>query len=323
MDSEDSLASPSFVKLSADDLEALSQRSYSVSADLSARSRLSLAGSQAKAGLYQTPGDETTWYLPVGSAPSTHIVKPANGRFPELIFNEAICLMTARQCGIQVPEIGIINTEQPMLAIRRFDRMMAGPETNLASASGLAMPLRLHQEDLCQALGRLSSEKYETEDSQHLALVANLLRTHSSEPINDLRALGQSIIFNYLAGNCDNHIKNLSLVRSPDLMELRLAPCYDLICTAVYPELSRDMGFHIGTKLRIDTVRRSDFVKMASVLTVDKTDLLEDLDTIAETFPPALQNAIEALSTQGFADAEAMGESILANAQTRLATTIL
>lgn len=55
----------------------------------------------------------------------------------------------------------------------------------------------------------------------------SLLRAFSSNPLTDQLKLWDICVFNYLIGNTDNHIKNLSLLYSQDLKEVRLAPAYE------------------------------------------------------------------------------------------------
>jgi serine/threonine-protein kinase HipA len=70
------------------------------------------------------------------------------------------------------------------------------------------------------------------------------LQNYSGRPAADRLAFLQRVIFNYLIGNSDAHGKNFSfLYTSKDPI---LAPAYDLLCTTVYPQLSRKMAMKIG-----------------------------------------------------------------------------
>jgi serine/threonine-protein kinase HipA len=315
-DSTDLSLEPSYRKLETDELAALSRRAYPVAADMVVRSRLSLAGSQAKVGLYQPPGVNEHWYLPQTSAPSTHIIKPASNRFPELVFNEGLCLLAAKKCGLDVPETRIISSDLPMLAITRFDRLWPQDDA-ITLADGHPLPLRLHQEDLCQALGLLPSNKYETKSDRYLDRAAKLLRGYSSKPLSDLLAFWKSVVFNFLVGNCDNHLKNLALLRSADLQSICLAPSYDIVCTTIYPELSCIMGLHIGEKTDILSVGRDDFVELARLLAINRQEAMNSLDALADEFSTAMQESIDELVRQGHTEAERIGSQILANARTR------
>jgi serine/threonine-protein kinase HipA len=82
--------------------------------------RLSLAGAQNKLALKISEG---SFSLPLYNAPSTHIIKPEPERFPQLVANEAFCMMLAAAIKLPVPrvEIGRAGT-QKYLAIERYDR---------------------------------------------------------------------------------------------------------------------------------------------------------------------------------------------------------
>jgi serine/threonine-protein kinase HipA len=103
---------------------------------------------------------------------------------------------------------------------------------------------RLHQEDFCQAFGVMPDMKYENEGGPSLQACFHLLRETSFQPVTDAKALLGWVIFNFLIGNADAHGKNISLLlgeRGP-----HLAPFYDLMCTAVYPELTDRLAMRIG-----------------------------------------------------------------------------
>jgi serine/threonine-protein kinase HipA len=145
-----------------------------------------------------------------------------------------------------------------------------------------------------------------------------LIRGYSVEPIRDINHFWDSIVFNYLIGNCDNHIKNYSLVYDESMKHLQLAPCYDLVCTTIYPELSKDMGIYIGSKLNIDSIQSADFAELADVLALDRKEALSRLNAIRANFADALDWAINSLVTQGHAGAKRVGKAILNGAKDRL-----
>lgn len=279
LDPENPEPTPSYHPLDSETLENLARGGYPQSSELTVGSRLSIAGAQAKVGLYRNPHDtEAAWLLPRGTAPSTHIIKPANHRFDDMVGNELFCLRLARACGLPAPHAFVVATQQPMLAVERYDRAFSATP---ASINGNPLPQRLHQEDFCQALGIASSQKYE-ENGRHFASLASLIREHSSNAISDLELLCDFAIFNFLIGNCDAHLKNFSLVRSADWRELRLAPCYDLASTSVYDELDRIMGMSLGNERSIDGVTRDSFYQLAKELRLSPKSMLRRLDNLRE-----------------------------------------
>lgn len=61
-----------------------------------------------------------------------------------------------------------------------------------------------------------------------------VIRKCSSNPLEDQKKLWDICIFNYLIGNTDNHIKNVSLLYAENLNDIRLAPAYDMVSTMIY-----------------------------------------------------------------------------------------
>jgi serine/threonine-protein kinase HipA len=195
--------------------------------------RLSLAGAQDKIAVRV---DDAKISIPRGSAPSTHVLKPAIDTYEGVVFNEAFCMTLANACDlIAAPiEIGKVEDIDYLLA-QRYDRIQDN-EGNIQ---------RLHQEDFCQALGIPSEIKYQSEGGPSLADCFALIRDASNAPAPDLIALLDAVIFNLLIGNHDSHAKNFSLLYMPD-RSIHLAPLYDLVCTAYYPELTDKMAMKIG-----------------------------------------------------------------------------
>jgi len=116
---------------------------------------------------------------------------------------------------------------QPAYIVRRFDRCPATGQ-------------KLHQEDFCQLSGRSSDTngpnyKYDASYEE----VGDLLRRFCpAAPVEALKLFRQ-IVFNYVVGNGDAHLKNFSLLESPD-GDMVLTPAYDLLSTSVhFPEESR------------------------------------------------------------------------------------
>lgn len=220
--------------------------------------RLSLAGAQDKLAV-RIEGDEIC--LPLGNAPSTHILKPAVPRFEGVVFNEALCMNLAAAIGMPAAAVEIRNIDGlDYLLVERYDRQHRqepGKEPLLE---------RLHQEDFCQAQGVVPEQKYQKEGGPSLKQCFALLRNASSTPVVDLARLLDGVIFNYLVGNNDAHGKNFSLLyRSigTDDVEIRLAPLYDIVCTAYYPELHNEMAMKIGNEYSSERLLPKDFEKLA------------------------------------------------------------
>lgn len=300
--------------LSEDELSRISENGQVESARILTSSRLSIAGAQAKIGLYQSPGT-ADWYEPRGTASSTHIIKPSNPRFDTMAINECLCLATARKCGLSTPHAFMMQTAVPMLAIERYDRFF---DDNPNLVNELPLPSRLHQEDFCQALGIPTEDKYEEGSRRYLSNIAGVIRDWSSDPIADLNNLWDILVFDYLVGNCDNHIKNISIIRSADWSTLRLAPFYDLVNTTLYEGLTREMGITIGSYRDIDKITRPDFEQLASAIDVSQKLMMKRLDGLRDRFSDCLTAAIEDLCDEGYSAAAEIGSAILADAGRRI-----
>ena len=220
--------------------------------------RLSLAGAQDKVAL-RIEGDEIS--LPLGGAPSTHILKPSVERFAGVVFNEALCMNLAAAAGLPTAQVEVRSVEGiDYLLVKRYDR------AHRQVQGGKPVLERLHQEDFCQAQGIVPEMKYQKEGGPSLKQCFGLLRDVSSAPVIDLARLLDAVIFNYLAGNNDAHGKNFSLLyrgAGREEQEIRLAPLYDIVSTAYYPEISRNMAMKIGGEYVPEKVTPKDFERLA------------------------------------------------------------
>ena len=120
-------------------------------------------------------------------------------------------------------------------------------------------------------------------------------------------------IFNYLIGNTDNHIKNFSLLYSPDLKHIRLAPAYDMISTAIYESSTREVALSIGNLYTLDKITRRHFEIEAKNAGLGLRLAMKKFDTMVSGFEEALQKASSFLENQGFANAEGIRKRILRN----------
>jgi len=219
--------------------------------------RLSLAGAQDKIAV-RIEGDEVS--LPLGGAPSTHILKPSIDRFAGVVFNEAFTMQLAAETGIPAAKVEARVAEGiEYLSVERYDR------THIKSGTTTALD-RLHQEDFCQALNVVPEMKYQKEGGPSLKQCFALLREVSSAPVLDLARLLDIVVYNYLIGNNDAHGKNFSLLyhgTGTANLEIRLAPLYDAISTVHYPELSNEMAMKIEAEYKPERVGARDFEKLA------------------------------------------------------------
>jgi len=198
--------------------------------------RLSLGGIQEKLVLVRSPDGE--YGQPLGGAPSTCILKPEHGDYPEMVANEAFGLRLAASAGFDAARVEpIAIDERPCLYVERFDRALVG-DGRIA---------RVHQEDMCQALGIAPVDKYEASGGPSIGAIVELLRaTGSRRAAADILKTIEAALLNFLIGNSDAHGKNLALLYQP-LGEVRLAPLYDLVSTQVYENTEPALAMAIGS----------------------------------------------------------------------------
>jgi serine/threonine-protein kinase HipA len=220
-------------------------------------SELSLAGLQDKLLLVDL-GDGR-WGRPQHGAPSTHILKAEDRRYPGLVAAEAACLALARAAGLttvttELAELGGV----PSLIVSRFDRRVDGDGT----------VRRVHQEDLCQALGidprgARGRAKYQDAGGPTFRQAAALLDAFAAAPEAELDRLVAIATYTVLIGNADAHGKNLALLH--DTAEtVTLAPLYDTVPTVLWPKLRAEAAMTVGGQSTLAAVRLEDIVREAA-----------------------------------------------------------
>lgn len=230
---------PHYLPVTPESILQWFDRSRGIPLDLSGeQARMSLSGAQDKMTVLIDANGNIS--IPLGAAPSSHIIKPSlqhRHDIPNTAINEAMIMMLAHHIKLDVAEVRYV-AELGAVVISRYDREI-GPDGRLH---------RLHQNDLCQVLGIPSGKKYESEGGPSLKTCFQAVLERSVQPALDKKRLIEWVIFNVLVGNMDGHAKNLSLITIGK--RTRLAPFYDLICTTVYPNLSQKLAFKIGGENR-------------------------------------------------------------------------
>jgi len=212
---------------------------------------MSLAGVQSK--LAVGVDDQGRICVPTVGSPSTHILKPDSERLPGGVHNEAFCLTLAKRLGL--PTVEIITGKsgnRTFLLVKRYDRVGGGGRWR-----------RLHQEDFCQALGKLPSAKYEVNQTgvagptiEEMVAVTRRLMA----PTDVLRLLDMAI-FNVIACNTDAHAKNYSLMINA--AGVSLAPLYDVMCGQAWQHVTKNLAQKIAGKNRGDELTGKDWHRFA------------------------------------------------------------
>ena len=186
--------------------------------------RISLAGAQEKTALTRI---SDRWYLPAGTTPTTHILKPQIGKWTtadgvidmsQSVENEYYCMKLVAAFGLTVATADIQDFgDQRVLVVERFDRQIVSD----------GRLIRLPQEDLCQALGFSPNQKYQSMGGPSAVDILKFLGA-SDVPDHDQRTFFKSQILFWLIGATDGHAKNFSLALTSG-GGFRLAPLYDIL----------------------------------------------------------------------------------------------
>lgn len=314
VDDEPPYRHAAYLEAPSDLFDDLTMRPIETAVSTLGKTRLSLTGAMAKVGLYR---DRISgrWFLPVGGAPSTHIVKVANSaQFPNETVNEALCLRVAARCGLPAARAELIPMEKgaPLLAVERFDRVIDGSSRMV---DGMPAPHRLHQEDFAQAIS--TRLKYEPTDGNYLNRIVYAARSHCANAFGEGHLLFEYTLFNYLIGNCDNHLKNYALLYDSDWAGREVAPLYDVISTVLYPEIYLEMGVSFGGDRRIDRVTREAIEGAAARCGLPKDLVWSTFEELGCTIPGALEEEADKLAHEGYPEAKSILAPILCGVEGR------
>ena len=160
------------------------------------------------------------------------ILKPQTDRFAHLPENEDLTMHMAEAAGIKTVPHSLIRFVDGELCYltRRVDRTKKGA--------------KIAMEDMCQLSERLTEDKYKGSYER----IAKLIRRYSSAPLLDVVNFWEVVLFSWLTGNADMHLKNFSLFR----------PAYDLLSTALaMPEDDEELALTLNGKKK--RIKREDF----------------------------------------------------------------
>ncbi|PWU22388.1 MAG: toxin HipA [Bdellovibrio sp.] len=211
--------------------------------------RLAIPGAQPKLSLTVDSLDVTDARLTiVGLWEGIYILKPPNEDYPKLPENEDLTMHMAEDCGIDTAIHSLIRFKSGELAYisKRFDRVIKKRKSE-----------KLAVEDMCQLTGQLTENKYNS-SMEKVAKTTNDLTTNKGL---EMYSLYQVILFSFLTGNSDMHLKNFSLLEQPDGL-IGLSPAYDLLSTKlVVPRDREELALTLnGKKSRLN---KKDFLNFA------------------------------------------------------------
>lgn len=206
---------------------------------MDAETRAATAGQRTVSGVQKKllVVADGTGYRPAGpDGPAPFIAKFPGGDLGTIVRNEDLTLKLARrllgQSEITGAQIDVVDDHGVALIVHRFDRTADGGKLRL--------------EDMAQVLGRPRGRENEEKYDASYEEIGAAISKHSAQPRIDLDRYFRLVVVNALLGNCDAHLKNFSLLETPQ--GLRLSPAYDLVNTVMYWRA----GYQTRFALRID-----------------------------------------------------------------------
>lgn len=170
-----------------------------------------------------------------------YILKPPSPHYPQLPEVEDLTMHLAAIAKIRVVPHSLIRMGSGHLAYitKRIDRVKKQ---------------KLHMEDMCQLTGRLTEDKYHASYEQ----IAKTILKYSINPGLDVVNFFEEVLFSFLTGNADMHLKNFSLLHQPPSGPT-LSPAYDLVATTlVNPADDEDLALTLNGKKK--KIKRDDFL---------------------------------------------------------------
>lgn len=179
-----------------------------------------------------------------------YILKPQTEQYANLPENEDLTMHLARLAKINTVPHSLIRFKDGSLAYitKRIDRDKKGN--------------KIPMEDMCQLTEKLTEQKYKGSYEQ----IAKKIVEFSAYPVLDLINYVEVLLFCYLTGNADMHLKNFSLYKK--IKETTLTPAYDLLSTKlVIPEDTEELALTLNGKKR--KLKRSDFDNLLKTMKVE------------------------------------------------------
>lgn len=243
----------------------------------------SLGGAQPKFALRWADGQ---WYQAGGAQATSHIFKPGVHGMTGQSLVEHITMRAAHACGLNVAhtEYPSFGTES-LIVITRFDR---------ADVDGTLT--RLHQEDMCQALGVY--EKYEEHGGPSARDIVTLLRDRSataSASRRNVAAFVDAVVFNTVMAAPDAHARNYAVLL--DGSDVTLAPLFDLATALPYTptDAGRVLSMSIGGEFVADRVVREHWLRFAQDVGVDGDRLVERGLKFLGTAPQVMLDVLDGM----------------------------
>lgn len=251
---------PPVLPYSEEDLEPLAKEVI--------MSQTAVTGVQAKLSLHITGNNKagTERRFTIVGLWGGYILKPPTALYPQLPEVEDVTMHLAQLAKIKTASHSLIRLQSGNLAYitKRIDRTKKG---------------KLAMEDMCQLTERLTEDKYYGSYEQ----IGKAIQMYSVTPGLDVVNFFELVLFSFLTGNADMHLKNFSLLEQPGL-GMTLSPAYDLVNTAlVNPADEEEMALTLNGRKK--KLKRQDFVAAMNTLKVDEKQQKYIFNKMAKALP--------------------------------------
>lgn len=236
---------------------------------------MTVTGAQKKMSV-RLEGESGRKRLTLVGYPTGFILKPPVPEYPDLPELEHALMSLAETAGIDAVPHALIRmaTDEIAYITRRIDRSFP---------ASLAPPIKIHMEDFCQLSGRLTEDKYKGSYEQCGKIIAR----YSARPGLDMANFFFLILFCFVTGNADMHLKNFSFLDSPS--GYVLAPAYDLVPTnLLLADDDEETALTINGKKK--KISSTDFLALGESLGL-RQKVIENLMLKARSIPDDFSNA--------------------------------
>lgn len=195
-----------------------------------------------------------------------YILKPPTKKYPELPELEDLTMHLSKISGIEVVPHSLIRLKSGNLAYitKRIDRK--GEE-------------KIHMEDMCQLTEKLTEHKYNGSYEQ----IAKTIEKYSSAPGLDVVNFYEQVLFCFLTGNTDMHLKNFSLIKKSAL-GYTLSPAYDMLSTVlVIPEDTEELALNLCGKKR--KLKKKHFIEAMERSGIGSKTIEKSFSKFTKTIP--------------------------------------
>ena len=228
------------------------------------RSQMAVTGVQPKISLswYRKQDNNPVKKLTIVGLYGDYILKPPSEHYKNLPELEDCTMHMAEVCGLKTVPHTLFYLQDDTLCYltKRVDRVKKEMR---------------HMEDMCQLTERLTEDKYKGSHEQ----VAKAIMKYSSTPLLDVTNFYEFVIFSFLTGNADMHLKNFSLLETNEKGVYTLSPAYDMLSTAlVNPADKEELALTLNAKK--SNLNYNDFLAAFSTSQLSK----KVLDKTVENF---------------------------------------